>query len=211
MSSRPFVGAIAYGKSGVPCLVVECNPGRITLQRPDQSRIVVSPEAIVRWESCAEVGAESKGKISIVSITPKNKSLEPHSRKGLKAIDNSLEYRSPIDHSSKVSITPASIDQNTDRPEKVSGQVSEKNQIDKIDKIDIFTPLSGQQNFELFQPGDCVRINVGNPERFRHHGKSGLIKAFDPKDQTYRVELDDGCAGDWRSEFLQLAVEVNYE
>jgi hypothetical protein len=112
-SSKPPVGAIAFGKSGIGCPVTQVKGDRAVLQTPNGvKRVPLS--AIVRWQFPAQ----------------------------------------------------------------------------------------------KFHPGDRVSINAGNPERFRHHGKVGTVQRFDPKDGTYRIELDDGCAGDWRSEFLQLVVEV---
>ncbi|WP_156815630.1 hypothetical protein [Pseudanabaena sp. PCC 6802] len=69
-------------------------------------------------------------------------------------------------------------------------------------------PLNAIARWEMpgqkFKPCDRVTIAVGNPERFRHHGKVGTIRRFDPKDSTFEVQLDDGGHGWWRSEFLRV-------
>lgn len=76
-------------------------------------------------------------------------------------------------------------------------------------------PIAAIARWEMpakkFQVGDRVVTELGDVKRFRHHGKVGTIRSFDPKDQTFRVELDDGWAGDWQLKFLQFVEEVKHE
>lgn len=53
-STLPPVGATAYGKSGLPLLVLESHPDRLLLQKPDGSKIPASPSAILKWEPSKE-------------------------------------------------------------------------------------------------------------------------------------------------------------
>lgn len=74
MSFSPPIGAIAYGKSGVPCLVVEHHLDWVTLQRPDQSLINVIHSAIIRWEHC-QIKAENQAEISSASSGNQDEAL----------------------------------------------------------------------------------------------------------------------------------------
>jgi hypothetical protein len=47
--SEPPVGAIAFGRAGVPCIVAELEADRVVLQCPDGLKRV-SPDAVIRWK-----------------------------------------------------------------------------------------------------------------------------------------------------------------
>jgi hypothetical protein len=50
-SSNPPVGAIAFGKAGIGCKVIEIHPDGVTLQHPKTCKTKRIPyNAIVRWE-----------------------------------------------------------------------------------------------------------------------------------------------------------------
>ncbi len=50
MSSNPPIGAIAYGRSGVACLVTEREADRLALQFPDGKVKYVTLDSVVRWQ-----------------------------------------------------------------------------------------------------------------------------------------------------------------
>jgi hypothetical protein len=71
MIASPPIGAIAFGKSGIPYQVIECHSQRVTLRCPDESLIDVEPSAIVRWEHCVDAKGESESKVSFANFQPK--------------------------------------------------------------------------------------------------------------------------------------------
>jgi hypothetical protein len=48
--SKPPVGAIAFGRSGVPCIVTALESERVVLRCPDGASLRVPLTAIARWE-----------------------------------------------------------------------------------------------------------------------------------------------------------------
>jgi hypothetical protein len=48
--SKPPLGAIAFGRSGVPCIVTALESERVVLRCPDGASLRVPVTAIARWE-----------------------------------------------------------------------------------------------------------------------------------------------------------------
>jgi hypothetical protein len=98
----------------------------------------------------ASLRAESNTKISFISFTTENESLESFPTKGFGVNDIDQKYRSPIVHSAKVSFTFQSIVHLSFTAKTLTGKGIQKPVNDVNDMNDIFTPLSAQPNFANF-------------------------------------------------------------
>jgi hypothetical protein len=67
--SEPPVGAIAYGRSGVPCIVTALESERVVLRCPDGASLRVPLTAIARWELPPELVSElAKAPVKVLAV-----------------------------------------------------------------------------------------------------------------------------------------------
>jgi hypothetical protein len=65
MSSKPPIGAIAFGKSGIGCSVIEIAPECITLLHPEGKTLKVLSKAIIRWETSIRTPPQTGDRIRV--------------------------------------------------------------------------------------------------------------------------------------------------
>jgi hypothetical protein len=210
-------GAIAYGRSGVPCEVVECRANCITLRRSDGTSIEVKPTAIVRWEFPEFPRAESEVKISSEPPESKNESREPL-REGLFASDDMNEkYRPNIVRQDKVSSENSSIVRSSVRQGTLADREFQAFSDDSDGSDDTFKPLSAQPNFENFLPtakapvkalaiGDRVKLKgtqltYNIIELYEHF--MGWVDGERTYESWAKLQTDDGKPAHWKVQQLE--------
>lgn len=156
-------GAIAYGRSGIPYEVLECQANWIRLRRSDGTSIEVKPTAIVRWEFSKSRRAESNEKISSEPSEIKNESPEPFVQRAFASDNIPEKYRPNIVREDKVSSENLGIIRSIVRDETQIQRGFQLFSDDSDGSDDTFKPFSAQANFENFlptppAPGQRVRL-----------------------------------------------------